>query len=155
MVGRRAWPLLASFVLVKLAELGGAFACYLGIPFVMTLFLVVAPVIAVEGEGPVGAMGRSVRLVRPRYFPSMGIALLMALVSTLLGFALSALPQALAAWIGLERGWPLLALGGIASELIVLPFVAASTVLLYLDLRVRTEGFDIEMAAMDVLDRTA
>jgi hypothetical protein len=154
-VGRRLWPLLASFVLVKLAETVGAFACYLGIPFVMTLFLVVAPVVAVEGEGPLRAMGRSARLVRPRYFPSMGIALLMALVSELLGLALAALPQVLAAWIGLERGWPLLALGAIAAELIVLPFVAAATVLLYLDLRVRTEGFDIEMAAVDVLDRAA
>jgi hypothetical protein len=154
-VGRRAWPLLASFVLVKLAEAVGAAVCYIGIPFVMTLFLVVAPVIAVENEGPLAAMGRSVRLVRPRYFPAMGIALVMALVSELLGLALSALPQALAAWIGLERGWPLLAVGGIASELIVLPFVAASTVLLYLDLRVRTEGFDIEMSAVQVLDRAA
>jgi hypothetical protein len=154
-VGRRLWPLLASFVLVKLAELGGALVCYIGIPFVMTLFLVVAPVIAVENEGPLAAMGRSVRLVRPRYFPAMGIALVMALVSELLGLALSALPQALAAWIGLERGWLLLALGGIVSELIVLPFVAAATVLLYLDLRVRTEGFDIEMSAVQVLDRAA
>ena len=154
-VGRRAWPLLASFVLVKLAELAGAFVCYIGIPFVMTLFLVVAPVISVENEGPLAAMGRSVRLVRPRYFPAMGIALVMALVSELLGLALSALPQFLAAWIGLERGWLLLALGGIMSELIVLPFVAAATVLLYLDLRVRTEGFDIEMSAVQVLDRAA
>jgi hypothetical protein len=154
-VGRRAWPLLASFVLVKLAELAGAFVCYIGIPFVMTLFLVVAPVIAVENGGPLSAMGRSVRLVRPRYFPAMGIALVMALVSELLGLALSALPQFLAAWIGLERGWLLLALGGIMSELIVLPFVAAATVLLYLDLRVRTEGFDIEMSAVQVLDRAA
>ena len=154
-VGRRAWPLLASFVLVKLAEAVGGALCYIGIPFVMTLFLVVAPVIAVEKEGPLAAMGRSVRLVRPRYFPAMGIALVMALVSELLGLALSALPQVLAAWIGLERGWPLLALGGIASELIVLPFVAAATVLLYLDLRVRTEGFDIEMSAVPVLDRAA
>ena len=154
-VGRRAWPLLASFVLVKLAEGVGAAVCYIGIPFVMTLFLVVAPVIAVENEGPLAAMGRSVRLVRPRYFPAMGIALVMALVSELLGLALSALPQALAAWIGLERGWPLLAVGGIVSEMIVLPFVAAATVLLYLDLRVRTEGFDIEMSAVQVLDRAA
>jgi hypothetical protein len=154
-VGRRLWPLLASFVLVKVAEAAGAVACYIGLPFVMALFVVVAPVIAVEGGGPLAAMGRSARLARPRYFPVLGTALLMALVSELLGLALSALPQGLAAAIGLERGWPLLALGAIAAELIVLPFVAASTVLLYLDLRVRTEGFDIEMAAVDVLDRAA
>ena len=152
-VGRRAWPLLASFVLVKLAEGAGAFGCYIGIVFVMALFLVVAPVIAVEGLGPLAAMGRSVRLIRPRYFPALGVALVMAIVSELLSLALSALPQVLASWIGFERGWPLLALGSIVSELIVLPFVAAATVLLYLDLRVRTEGLDIEMAAGRVLDR--
>ena len=36
-----------------------------------------------------------------------------------------------------------------------MPFVAAATVLLYFDLRVRTEGLDIEMAAGRVFDRAA
>jgi hypothetical protein len=93
--------------------------------------------------------------VRPRYFPVMGVAVLMGVVSWLLANALSALPQFLASWIGFERGWPLLALGSIAAQLVVVPFVAAATVLLYFDLRVRTEGLDIEMTAIDVLDRAA
>ena len=38
---------------------------------------------------------------------------------------------------------------------IVLPFIAAATVLVYFDLRVRNEGFDLEMTAIDVLDRAA
>src|SRR5512145_1162309 len=37
-LGRRWWPLLASFVLVKLAEMLGVFGCYIGIVFVMALF---------------------------------------------------------------------------------------------------------------------
>ncbi len=154
-VGRRWWPLLGSFVVVKLAEGAGALACYLGIVFIMALFVPVAPIIGVEGGGALEALKRSVRLTRARYFPTLGIALLMALVSSLLANALSALPQALAAWIGFEDGWPLLALGSIASQIIVLPFVAAATVLLYLDLRVRTEGLDLEMSAIDVFDRAA
>jgi len=32
------------------------------------------------------------------------------------------------------------------------PFVAAATVLLYLDLRIRTEGLDIELSARQLLD---
>jgi hypothetical protein len=83
----------------------------------------------------------------------LGIALLMGLTSWLLGTALSALPELLAAWVGLDRGWPILAAGNIAAEIIVVPFVAASTVLLYLDLRVRTEGLDIDMAAGHAFDR--
>jgi len=150
-IGRRWWPLLGSFVVVKLAEAGSLLACYLGLLFVMPLFVVVAPVLGVEGGGGMDAIRRSVRLVRPRYFPVMGIALLMALVSTLLSTALSALPQAIVAWDG--DWWPLLTVGVIASAIVVMPFVAAATVLLYLDLRVRTEGLDLEMAAGRAFDR--
>ena len=117
----------------------------------MPLFVAVAPVIGVEGGGAMAAVRRSVRLVRPRYFPVMGIALLMGLVATLLSTALSALPQVIAAWDG--DWWPVLAVGNIAAEIVVMPFVAAATVLLYFDLRVRTEGLDLEMAAGRVFDR--
>lgn len=152
-VARRWWPLLGSFVLVKLAEGLGLLGCYVGVFFVMALFVPVAPIVGVEGCGPFEALRRSVRLTRARYFPTLGIALLMGIVATLLSTALAALPQGLAGWIGYRDGWPLLALGSILAEVIVLPFVAAATVLLYLDLRVRLEGLDIEMAATSVLDR--
>src|SRR5262245_2073662 len=75
-LGRRSWPLLVTFVLVKLAEIGGAAACYIGLPFVMALFVPVAPIVGVEGVGPFASLGRSTRLTRARYFPTMGIALL-------------------------------------------------------------------------------
>ena len=61
-------------------------------------------------------------------------------------------PQVAALAIGAESGWPLLALAGILSEVVTTPFVAAATVLLYLDLRVRNEGLDIEIAARQLLD---
>jgi hypothetical protein len=154
-VGGRFWALLGSFLVVKLAEFGSVFACYIGLLFVMPLFVVVAPAIAVERIGGVEGLGRSVRLARSRYWAVMGIAVVMGLVATLLATALSALPQLLAAWIGFEHGWPLLVLGGIIAQVVVIPFVAAATVLLYFDLRVRSEGLDIEMTAIDVLDRRA
>jgi hypothetical protein len=155
LVGRRSWALLASFVLVKLAEGIGILGCYVGVLFVMPLFVSVAPVIGVEGGGPVAAIKRSWQLTGRRYWPVLGIALLMGAVSFILGLGLSFLPQALAAWIGLEAGWPLLALGQIVQHMLILPFVAAATVLLYLDLRVRTEGLDIELDASEVFDRGA
>lgn len=154
-VGRRWWALLGSFVIVKLAEGFGLLGCYVGIVFIMAFFVPVAPIIGVEGGGPIEAVKRSARLTRGRYFPTLGIALLMGLVAGLLGNALSAGLQALALWVGFDDGWPLLALGAIMAQVVVLPFVAAATVLLYFDLRVRTEGLDIEMTAIDVLDRVA
>lgn len=152
-VGRRWWPLLGSFVVVHLAEAGGVLACYVGVFAVMALFVVVAPVVGAEGASAGGALRRSVRLVGPRYWVALLIVLLTGVVSLLLGLALASLPQGLALVIGLDNGWPLYALGGILSALVVTPFVAAASVLLYLDLRVRTEGLDLEIAARDVLDR--
>ncbi|HEY8526825.1 MAG TPA: hypothetical protein VIL48_17775 [Acidimicrobiales bacterium] len=151
-VGRRWWPLLATFVVVHLAEAGGAIACYIGILFVMPLFVVVAPVIGAEEATTVQALSRATRLVRTRYFPVMGVAVLMGIVSIVLGYALASVPQVAALAIGAESGWPLLALAGILSEVVTTPFVAAGTVLLYLDLRVRNEGLDIEIAARQLLD---
>ena len=65
------------------------------------------------------------------------------------------LQAALAAVIGLESGWPLAALGAVIGQLLTTPFVAAATTLLYLDLRIRTEGLDIELAARRAIDRVA
>ena len=152
-VGRR-WPaLLGSFVLVKLAEAAGVLACYVGVLFVMPLFVAVAPAIGVERCGGGEALRRSVLLVRNRYFPTMGVALLMGIVASVISSALAAVPEALAVWVGRDAGWALLALGGIVGNTVVLPYVAAATVLLYFDLRVRAEGLDLEMAARAVLDR--
>jgi hypothetical protein len=154
-VGRRFGALLVAFLLVKVAEAIGAALCYIGLLFVFPLFVVVTPAVVIEGIGPFQALDRSVRLVRRRYWTVMGVALLMGIVGQLLSTALSLLPQALTALVGFENGWPILALGGIAANLVVMPFIAAATVLLYLDLRVRSEGLDIEMAAIDLFDRAA
>ncbi len=154
-IGRNWWALVASFVVVKVVEAAGLLGCYIGLAFLMALFVPVAPIIGVEGGGGMEAVKRSTRLTRARYMPTLGIALLVAVVSSLLANALSALPQALAGWIGFDRAWPLLALGAILAQIVVLPFVAATAVLQYFDLRVRTEGLDLEMTAIDLLDRAA
>lgn len=150
----RWWPsLVGSFLLVRAAELAGALALYVGLLLVVPLLVAVAPVVGMEGGGPVEVVRRSVRLVRPRHLPVMGLAILMGVVAEVLVAALSAVPLGMAAWIGLDRGWLLAALGSTAAEVVTVPFVAAATVWLYVDLRVRTEGFDIELAATRLLDR--
>jgi hypothetical protein len=138
-------------VVVHALEVGAFFACYLGYPFVIAFFVLSAPVIGAEGLGPFAALRRAANLSTRMYWRSMGIALLMALVSTLLGIALGGLLQIIAtAAFSFQSGWPLIAAGGILSAMVTTPFVAAATVLLYLDTRIRTEGLDIELAAIDL-----
>lgn len=145
-----AWPLLASWTLVHIAELVGMLACGFPALAVMTWFLVTAPVIGAEHLGPVKAMRRSARLVGRRFWPVMGLVLLAGIVSALFGYALSLVPTVVSLLVGTSGYWWLLtAASGVLSSVITMPIVAATTVLIYLDLRVRTEGLDLELDAID------
>lgn len=146
-----AWPLLASWALVHLAEAGGMLLFGFPALAVMTWFLVTAPVIGAERLGPIDAMRRSYRLVSRRFWPVLGLALLSGLVSTFFGYALSFVPTLLSLLLGTDGlGWLLSAAAGVLSALITMPVVAGATVLIYLDLRVRTEGLDLELEAAQV-----
>ncbi|MFL6206544.1 MAG: hypothetical protein ACJ739_14485 [Acidimicrobiales bacterium] len=143
-----AWPLFASWVLVHVLE--GVSIIGLGVlPLaVMTWFLVTAPVIGAEGLGPIQAMRRSARLVQRRFWNVLGAALLGMLVESLFESAVSLLPQFVSFFVGTEGiAWVLPAVVGVVTQLVTMPFVAAVTVLIYLDLRVRTEALDLELRA--------
>jgi len=145
-----AWPLLASWLLVHLAEAGGMVLCGLPALGVMAWFLVTAPVIGAEGLGPIDAMRRSYRLVSRRFWPVLGLALLSGIVATLFGYALGFVPTVLSLLLGTDGyGWLLTAAAGVLTSLITMPVVAGTTVLIYLDLRVRTEGLDLELDAAE------
>jgi hypothetical protein len=146
-----AWPLLASWVLVHLAEGLGLLACGLPALAVMTWFLVTAPVVGAERLGPVKAMRRSARLVARRFWPVLGLIILSSIVMTLFGYAIGLVPTTVSLLVGTDGlGWVLTAASGILTSLITMPVVAATTVLIYLDLRVRTEGLDLELDATEV-----
>jgi hypothetical protein len=142
-------------VLVHLAEALSSVCFYLGLIFVMPLFAVTAPAIGAEDLGPIEGMKRAWTLASRRYWPVLWIAWLIGLTALLLSYALGGFPQLLAAYVDEDVAWLPLAAGGILGAVISTPFVAAATVLLYLDLRIRTEGLDIEMSARELLDDPA
>jgi len=150
----RAWALVASWALVHALEAVSLLGIVLPLA-VMAWFLVTAPVIGAEGLGPVQAMRRSARLVARRFWMVLGLALLSLLVETLFDSAVSVLPSLLSSMLGTQGvGWLLPAAIGILSSLITMPVVAGITVLIYLDLRVRTEGLDLELEASHVFPAT-
>jgi hypothetical protein len=144
-IARRSPALLASWLLVHVVEAVAILGLCIGPLFVMPMYVCVAPIIGIEGAGPIGAMRRSWRLARRRYWPTFGMALLTGVVATALAQALSFAPQMLGLLIGLDVGWIFLGIGAAMASLLVMPMVAASSVLIYLDLRVRTEGLDLEL----------
>jgi hypothetical protein len=77
-----------------------------------------------------------------RYGAVLGAAILIGLVSSLLTIALSGLGLAFSF---LSFGWVIDVVCRGASSLVTVPFVAAATTLIYLDLRIRAEGLDLEL----------
>ena len=140
---RRAPALIGAWFLVHLAE--GAAAILLLVPalFVMPLFLVAAPAIVIERLGPWAGVRRSWQLTRVRYGAILGAGILIAIVSTLLTVALSGLGLAFSFF---SFGWIIDVVCRGASSLVTEPFVAAAAAtLVYLDLRIRAEGLDLEL----------
>jgi hypothetical protein len=149
---RRAPVILVAWCGVHIAELAGCFGFGIGGLYLMGAFLVVAPAIATESIGPIAALRRSWRLTATRRWQMVGVGVMSAVVIYTLTQILTIVPQLLAFLVGTEDGWVLLAAGSTAVSLLTVPLTAAVSCLAYLDLRVRLEGLDLEMDAVEAFD---
>ena len=134
--------LIVAWIIVHVVELAAAVALLLPLLFVMPMFLTTSPAIVFERLGPWAGVRRSWLLARTRYGASLGAAVLIAAVSSSLTLALSGLGLVFEV---LSFGWIIDAVCRAASGLITVPFVAAATTLVYLDIRIRVEGLDLEL----------
>ena len=144
---QRAPALIAAWFLVHLIEAAAAVLLIIPALFVMPLLMSTAPIIVFEELGPAAAIRRSWRLGQSRFGAAMGAAMLIGIVSSLLTLALSGIGLA---FEFLSFGWIIDAIARGASGLVTEPFVAAATTLVYLDIRIRTEGLDLEF---DIAER--
>jgi hypothetical protein len=98
------------------------------------------------------ALGRSYRLVRGRWWPAFGTLLLAYILMLVVGFFVQ-LPFLLALGnVDPESfaGFVAAAVAGVVSAVVTTPFLATIFILLYFDLRVRKEGFDLELLTQAV-----
>lgn len=138
---------LASHVLIGV----GLMACLVPGAVLMVFLVVTMPVVAVERVGPFKALQRSFTLVAKRFWPTVGVVILSVLGSMVLDTSLTFIPTVAAFVVPESWGWVILAVGSTLASLIITPVVAAATVLLYLDLRFRVEGLDLDLRSTDVL----
>ncbi|WP_432536064.1 glycerophosphoryl diester phosphodiesterase membrane domain-containing protein [Kineococcus arenarius] len=115
------------------------------------------PVLLLEGLSVRRSLGRSWRLTRGSFWRTLGILLLTAVVVgvlvtavaapfTLVGtFLAAALSTATTEWTGLVVSQGVGTLGSIVGSVVGYPFLASVTALVYVDLRVRREGLDVEL----------
>jgi hypothetical protein len=109
--------------------------------------------IVLEGQGPLAGLGRSWRLVGGSFWRTLGIMLLMGVLTymiaafpaTIVSFGLTL--SSGGALDNLARNQMITTLLAQIGQIVALPLEFAVYTLLYYDLRVRKEGYDLELIA--------
>ena len=151
----RFLPLLGATVLYGLMITVGFALCLVPGIWLYVLFGLTTPALVLE-RGRVGqALTRSRELVTGAWWRCFGVLLLAFVIATVLSYLID-IPFSLAAGgsevltgEGVPSDWGgllLVALGQVIAQTIVLPFVANTTALLYIDQRMRKEGMDLQLA---------
>jgi len=142
------WLSLSTTVLLGLSLLG----CIVPGVYFWGAWAVATPALLVEGLKGRRARQRSRELVRGRWLPVFGALALGTLLNQIVAAAIT-VPAIALTLHGRSHdlgGAAVRAVAGVASSAITTPFLATLIAVLYYDLRVRKEGFDLELLAQHV-----
>ena len=126
------------------------------IPLVIWLYFswsVAIPAMLTEDARGTKALGRSFRLVKRRWWPVFGVQLVATVATGIIASILGVIPEIVLLGDLGDSELAALALRGLSTaiaSILTTPFLAAVTVVLYFDLRVRKEGFDLQLLAQQI-----
>jgi hypothetical protein len=147
---RRALPALGLSILYVLGLFFGFLALIIPAIFLAIRWSVAMPALVLERRGPIAALGRSWSLVGGFWWKCFGTLLiaylLLIVVSVAFGAVLGGVLAVLSS-VDSFLGLLLQQAVNVVIQAFTLPLFAAVTVVLYVDLRVRKEGFDLALAA--------
>jgi hypothetical protein len=144
---------LVAAVLFGLAPPLGVLFLVLAIPAVVIAgaalvgaYLLVIPIAVAEQAGALTTFRRAMWVVRKRFWRVVGVVLLLGLVVVAISIGFS-LVLGFAAELAGGLGWIVDAVSATALSLLTAPVTIFVALLLYLDARVRLEGYDLEVRA--------
>jgi hypothetical protein len=150
---RRFVPLMVATILLSLGSGIGLLFCLIPGVFLFTMWTVTPPALVTEQLGPLSALGRSFRLVKGRFWAVLGAVvlayLLYVVVSQIIGTVTGVVTIFGAANTDQFSFLPAV-LGNVLVSIVSAPFLAAMVTIIYFDLRVRKEGYDLELMARDL-----
>lgn len=144
---KRSPTILVAWTVAHVLQLAAAAATVgLGVIVVGVMLTVMAPIVGAENAGPIDSLRRSTRLVSPKIGHTLAVYALSGAGALIMRLVIEFAPS----FLGLELlRLPLWLTSGVADVLAAVvstAFVAATSTVLYLDLRVRQEGIDLDMA---------
>ncbi len=152
--GRRLHSLLWVGFLYALMVGLGTLGCLIPGIWLGVAYALAIPALLIEETKGFGALTRSFRLVRGRWWPTFGVLLLGQLMVTIVQSMLT-LPVLGLVLAGGDDASPVVfvvgsTITGTISTILTTPFLVAVLVVVYVDLRVRKEGLDLQLMAQRV-----
>ncbi|MGH9178810.1 MAG: hypothetical protein ACRD0N_09695, partial [Acidimicrobiales bacterium] len=138
-------------VVFALGLVAGFLACVIPSVYLYVAWTVAVPVLLLEDARGAKALGRSRALVKGRWWPVAGVLLVAFVLTGLVQSTASGLLLAVASAGDSELVDVVAqAVANTAASVLTTPFSAAVIMVVYFDLRVRKEGFDLELLARRV-----
>ncbi len=155
LVWRRLPTLAALWLMLLPIKAVGYLFCVAPFFAVLAVFVIAGPVAGIEGLGPVRTISRCWQLSTRRFWAALGLVSLTVLVEQLITPLLAAVPELVSFLVPEDWQWILQGVGRGLTSLLIVPFSAGVATLQYLDLRVRTEGLDLDLEAARELPEPA
>ncbi len=143
---KRSPAILGAWTLAHLAIVVGGVLSFgiLGV-LIGAFFIVAAPAMGAEGLGAVETLRRSRLLTTARFGHSLVVYVAVAAAGQVMDFSLRIAPTFILGQLNVPI-WVTEGVFDVVASIIVVAFTAATSIVLYVDLRVRREGIDLYMA---------
>jgi hypothetical protein len=149
----RLLPLMVAYIVLSICVGFGLVLLFIPGIFLGVKWCVTFAAIVSERAGPFRAMGRSWELTRGHWWRTFGTLLVLTLISAVLWFIVIA---GLGGAIATDENMSQVTYAVLSTALTVIllavlyPLVASIITVIYYDLRVRNEGFDLQLLAQGV-----
>jgi hypothetical protein len=148
----RFLPLLATYLIMSGAIIVGTLFLVVPGVIVALMFFAASPVVVLEGRGPVDALTRSRDLSRGALGHIAGVLIVSTIITILPGIALGMVGVVVGGMQAASGGDPGMALlvlraAQVLASALITPFYVGVLLLLYYDRRIRSEAFDVQLAA--------
>lgn len=133
--------------LMGLSALGFIFILLPALLVLATFTLLATPALVLERAGVGTALRRSFQLTKRSFWRVLGIYLLTSILVAILAWVISSPSSLFAPLLGSPAAIYVVTLvASVIASAITTPFMAAVVALLYIDVRMRTEALDVELA---------
>ena len=142
------FPLLGTLLIASIATVAGLFTFVIPGIVVYGWFCLTPAVVAIEGEGGIGALKRSFVIVRGYWNKTFFVVVLLAILQLVVASLVYSFPRAIGSPEAISEVSKVLSI--LLPLLIIEPFKIATTTMLYYDLRIRKEGYTLQTMADEI-----